>query len=312
MHKGGEAMLVAITGATGFLGQYIVRECLRQGWNVRAWTRSGRIPAGLDTTAVEWIAGDLSAEDRNDALLHQADVVIHAAFEKWKGSWFSPDLSAADNQRYLQSNLLHSLRLIDDARRSGVARFIFVSSAAVYGRILADRPLDETHPLWPSSPYGACKASIEAFIAGIAAIYDWPICAVRPPSIYGLAERPRESKFHEVVDRALKGLPIDDPKGAKQVHASDVAKAIKLLIHAPVGAIKGEAFNCYDRFISDDQVADLVQQITGQTVAISHRASPAKNIIDTRKIQSLGLKFGGEPLLEQTVRELIESIERKA
>lgn len=301
-------MLIALTGATGFLGQYIVRECLSHGWDIRAWTRSGRIPAGLDHEHVEWLAGDLSQADSSRSFLHEADVVVHAAFEKSSGAWYSKATTSDAFHEYLEHNLLGSIRLIDDARRAGVARCVVVSSAAVYGRILSDRPLDETHPLWPSSPYGACKASIDAFISGLAAAYEWPVCSVRPPSIYGLAECRRSSKFFEVVERTLKGEVVDHPTGAKQVHAADVAKAIALLIQAPVDAVKGEAFNCYDRFISDDQVVEIVQRLTGQRVNIPHRAPPPKNIIDTRKIRSLGMEFGGQSLLEQTVRELVDAV----
>lgn len=301
-------MLIAVTGATGFLGHYIVRECLSRGWNVRAWTRSGRIPAGLDLAEVEWFEGDLRRADTNASLLHGADVLVHTAFEKSKGKWFSEETTSNEFHDYLQTNLLGSLRLIDDARRAGVARCVYVSSAAVYGRILLDRPLNETHPLWPSSPYGACKASIEAFVSGLASGYDWPVCSVRPPSIYGLAEFPESSKFFDVVQRAMRGSSVSHPAGAKQVHAADVAKAIAMLINAPVEAVKGEAFNCYDRFISDDQVVEIVQRLTGQSANILQRAPSPKNIIDTSKIRSLGMEFGGQSLLEQTVRALVEAI----
>lgn len=308
MDRKGKTMLVAVTGATGFLGQYIVREFLSLGWNVRAWMRSGRIPAGLEFAQVEWYEGDLRRAETNAAFLHRADVLVHAAFEKSRGKWFSDETTSNEFHDYLQHNLLGSLRLIDDARRAGVARCVFVSSAAVYGKILLDRPLDETHPLWPSSPYGACKASIEAFISGLASGYDWPVCSVRPPSIYGLAELPESSKFFDVVQRAMRGSFVDHPTGAKQVHAADVAKAIALVIDAPRETVKGEAFNCYDRFISDDQVIEIVQQLTGQSVNILQRAPSPKNIIDTRKIRSLGMEFGGQSLLEQTVRALVDTI----
>lgn len=305
-------MLIAVTGATGFLGQYVVRECLSQGWNIRAWTRSGRVPAGLDVAAIEWLRGDLRGGAYNSELLHGADVLIHTAFEKSNGRWFSEEPSSIEFHDYLENNLLGSIRLIDDARRAGVARCVFVSSAAVYGKILSDRPLDETHPLWPSSQYGACKASIEAFISGLAATHDWPVCSVRPPSIYGLAEFPETSKFFDVVQQTMRGCWTDHPAGAKQVHAADVAKAISLLVKAPMEAVRGEAFNCYDRFVSDDQVAEIVQRLTGQSVNVRQRAPSPKHIIDTRKIRSLGMKFGGQSLLEQTVGELVTAIQNKS
>ena len=54
-----------------------------------------------------------------------------------------------------------TLRLIESARAAGVGRFVFISTCAVHEKILDDRPLDEAHPLWAMSHYGAHKAAIE-------------------------------------------------------------------------------------------------------------------------------------------------------
>ncbi len=61
-------------------------------------------------------------------------------------------------------NLLGTLELIEASIAAGVKRFIFVSTCAVHEKILDDRPLDEAHPLWPLTHYGAHKAAIEKFV----------------------------------------------------------------------------------------------------------------------------------------------------
>ena len=56
------------------------------------------------------------------------------------------------------------MQLFQAAFDAGIARFIHISTCAVHDVILDDRPLDETHPLWPKSHYGAHKAALEAFV----------------------------------------------------------------------------------------------------------------------------------------------------
>ena len=302
-------MLVAVTGASGFLGRYITDECLGLGYQVRAWSRSRSTGTTFAPSQIQWTTGSLGQPETFHELVKNADAVIHAAFAKHQGNWSTPHMEPGDYRSYLETNLLGTLQLIETARLAGVKRFINISSAAVYGRILSDRLLDETHPLWPSSSYGACKASIEAFVASIAQEYQWPVCSLRPPGIYGIASKIEESKFYGVVRRVLHDEVIDNPKGAKQVHASDVARAASLLLRLPELQIVGEAFNCFDRYISDDQVAEIAAQLTGRIANVDGRAAPNKHEIDTHKIRSLGMSFRGESLLRSTIKALIDSID---
>ena len=79
--------------------------------------------------------------------------------------------------------------------------------------------------------------------------------------------------------------------------------AAALLLTAP--NIAGEVYNCFDRYISDYEVATLAKQLTGSRSAVHGQQTSAKNQIVTDKLRGLGMTFGGQPLLEQTVRQLI-------
>ena len=88
---------------------------------------------------------------------------------------------------FLETNVVGSVRLMQAARTAGVSQFIFISTCAVHDVILGDRPLDETHPLWPKSHYGAHKAAIENFVHSFGlpgttngAQAGWDICSLRP------------------------------------------------------------------------------------------------------------------------------------
>src|SRR5262249_34954316 len=148
----------------------------------------------------------------------------------------SPDL-------FFGSNLTGSLQLFEAAFAGGVPRCIFISSCAVHDVILGDRPLDETHPLWPKSHYGAHTAALEAFVHSYGLGQSWPIWALRPTGIYGLAQPPSVSRWYDLVGQVVRGEPVASATGGKEVHAADVARAVELLLNADPKAIAGQAYN---------------------------------------------------------------------
>src|SRR6185312_5563186 len=133
---------------------------------------------------------------------------------------------------FVEKNVTGTLRLIEAARGAGVKRFIFISTCAVHDQILSDRPLDETHPLWPASHYGAHKAAIEAFVHSFGLGQGYPICALRPTGIYGLAHPAKASKWFDLIQSVARGQSVTVSRGGKEVHAADVARAVEILLTA--------------------------------------------------------------------------------
>jgi nucleoside-diphosphate-sugar epimerase len=301
-------MRIAITGATGFLGRYLVRHLAAAGHQLCCWYRPGSDRGGFEgqAEALEWLPGTLGDEAAGRALVRGADAVVHAAVQ-WEGPRNRGRGSHGEPSVFLGVNLTGSLQLFQAAFEAGVPRFVFVSTCAVHEVILDDRPLDETHPLWPSSHYGAHKAALEAFVHSYGLGQGWPICALRPTGIYGLAQPPQASRWYNLVGQVLRGERIDSPRGGKEVHALDVARAVELLLGADAGRIAGQSFNCCDRYVSEEQVARIARERTGSASAISDINRGPKHQIDTSKIRSLGMTFGGEELLRRTVEELIEA-----
>src|SRR5207302_10921611 len=125
-----------------------------------------------------------------------------------------------DLPRFVEMNVVGTIRLIEAARAAGVSRFVFISTCAVHEKILDDRPLDETHPLWPTSHYGAHKAAIEAFVHSYGLGAGYPICALRPTGIYGLAHPPRRSQWFDLVAAVARGEDVECRGGGKEVHAA--------------------------------------------------------------------------------------------
>lgn len=296
-------MKLAITGATGFLGRYIVSHLSSAGHPCRCWYRPESDRGGFEGQQIEWIAGDLGVPDSAAPLVTGCDAVIHAALYHPGGGFRGGEGDLLD---FVEKNVLGTLRLVEAARAAGVRRFIFISSCAVHDKILADRPLDETHPTWSSSHYGAHKAAIEQFVHSYGFGQGYDICALRPTGIYGVARPVEDSKWFDLVQAVAVGKPVECTHGGKEVHALDVARAAELLLTAP--GIAGESYNCCDRYISEFDVATLARDISGSTSRIIGEPKQPKNQIDTRKLRALGMKFGGEERLRETVKEMIGKV----
>ncbi len=304
-------MRVAITGATGFLGRYLVRHLAGAGHQTRCWYRPGSDRGGFEgrADAIEWLPGSLGDESAARQLVRGADAVVHAAVQ-WQGPRNRGSGSHGAPDVFFGVNLTGSLQLFLAAFEAGVSRFVFISTCAVHEVILGDRPLDEAHPLWPTGHYGAHKAALEAFVHSYGLGQGWPICALRPTGIYGLAHPPQASRWYDLVGRVLRGEPVATPKGGKEVHAADVARAVGLLLGADAKAVAGQAFNCYDRYIAEQEVAHIARELTGSAGEIADLNRGPKHQIETRKLRALGMTFGGEPLLRRTVEELVEAHRR--
>ena len=295
-------MRVALTGATGFIGHYIATHLADQGHQLRCWHRPSSKLEGFDHISdLEWIEGDLGDPDSGNRLVDGCDAVVHAALYR-PGMGFRG--AEGDPIEFVQKNVVGSLELIEAARRARVGRFIFISTCAVHERILDDRPLNEAHPLWPTSHYGAYKAAVEKFVHSYGLGHGYPICALRPTGVYGVARPIQNSKWCDLVSAVVRGDTVQCSRGGKEIHAADVAKATGVLLTAD--GIAGEAFNCYDRYISELDVATLAKELSGSTSEINGEPMQPKHQIVTDKIRALGMQFGGHELLKQTIAELVE------
>lgn len=300
-------MKIAVTGATGLLGRYVVKRLTARGHQCRCWRRPTSDLGGIDASrgAVIWIEGGLDRPGTESALVDGCDAVIHAALD-CPGPGFQVD--DGDLVRFVETNVVGTLRLIAAAKSARVGRFVFISSGAVHEKVLPDRPLDENHPSLPAGHYGAHKAAIEMFVRSHGYGKGYPICALRPTGIYGLAHPVSNSQWFDLVRDVSLGHDTTCTKGGKEVHAADVAKAAEILLNADPSKVAGEVFECYDRYIADHEVASIAKTLTGASGAI-HGFSPVpRTQIVTDKIRSLGMIFGGRPLLEETVKELVAAV----
>jgi nucleoside-diphosphate-sugar epimerase len=217
-------------------------------------------------------------------------------------------------QRNFERNVLGSLTLLEAARQARVEQFLFVSSVAVYHTILSDRPLDENHPTWPSSTYGAYKAAIEPHLLAYHQTYGMNTSSWRPAAIYGIDPKLDRSQWFKLIQTARQGGHIWTAQGGKITHVQDVADA---LMHA-IGdeSVAGQFYNLVDGYMYWQQAAEFAKELSSSNATIDDRkGSGPKNQFDTRKAIAFFERHGNSTALRrghdgvrQYVRELLDKL----
>jgi len=296
--------MVAVTGATGYVGRFIAAELVKQNVAIRALARPGSDRGGF-AFPMEWINGDLANSLAIADLVRGADAVIHLAYDHVPGSYRGGE--GDDLTGWLEVNLNGSLRLLTAARDAGVPQFIFLSSRAVFSRIEPGRILDETHATAPDSHYGAYKAAVEAFLHSFATVHGMQTCAIRATGVYGLTWPPERSKWWNIINAVLDGADVSSfTRGGTEVHGAAVARAVWLLLSQPELAL--DILHLSDLYVTEREIVRLVREITNVPGTLpSAPIAPPRNVLVSTHLARLGVELGGVPLLQKTVAEMLRA-----
>lgn len=210
---------VLVTGGTGFLGSWTVAELAARGWAIRCLDLQSR-PDNLDfvrpglSAGCQLMAGDV----RNAATIARhakgCDAIIHLAGLMTVDCARDPALGAT-------INVMGSVHMFEAARKAGIRRIAYASSAAVYG------PEDSAHPR-PMSFYGAWKLAVEGMARSYWLDYGLPSTGLRPWIVYGPGESSGVSAGPSIACRAAaegREAEIKFSGRAGFVHITDVARA---------------------------------------------------------------------------------------
>lgn len=298
-------MICALTGATGYVGRFIVRRLTAEGVAIRAWRRLSSDLTGLPTS-IEWIEGALGDEDAAQALVAGADMLVHAALEHLPGRYRGGE--GDDPERFWQLNVDGSAMLLKAAREAGVRRAVVLSSRAVFGKAATGFLADDDKPS-PDTHYGAAKKELETFVKKFSE--GWPVAALRPTGIYGIVEPTERSKWYSLVRAALNGTPVPARAGS-EVHGDDVSQATWMLLQAKPEAVAGRTFNCSDIIVSHREIVARVHAIAGVSGPLPQEGEVPRGLLKTDALEELGMTFGGKARFEETVRELVAAVQGAA
>lgn len=226
---------VLVTGGAGFIGSHVVEAVLHAGDRVRVVDdlSSGSLDNLTDCVDdVEVLVGDVRDADLVARALRGSDAVVHLA------AVVSVDRSFKEPELVHEVNVSGSLTTLLAARRSGVGRFVFASSASVYGDA-EDVPVAEESPLRPLSPYAVGKAAVEGYGRALATAQGPSVAALRFFNVYGPRQDPA-SDYAGVIARfldcAAQGQPYtvygDGGQTRDFVYVGDVAQAAVLALNA--------------------------------------------------------------------------------
>ena len=190
--------IIAITGATGFVGGNLMKLAVECGWHVRALTRSPQAPQD----GVTWIAGALDQPDSLSRLVKGSSAIIHVA-----GVVNTPDRAG-----FVAGNIDGTRALVTAAQQAGIKRFIHVSSLSAREPGLSN--------------YGWSKAEGETAVTTSA--LDWTI--IRPPAIYG----PGDREMLDLYKMAKRGfVPLPPTRRLSLIEVSDLARLLLILLDHP-------------------------------------------------------------------------------
>ena len=247
-------MKILVTGASGFIGSFIVEEALRQGYETWAAMRKSSSKQFLTDERIHFIELNLSSQEDLERQLkgHEFDYVVHAA-------GVTKCLNKADFHRINTEGTKNLVEALLEVKMP-LKRFVFVSSLSVFGAIKEKLPYDEIRESdtpQPNTAYGKSKLEAEQYLAST----TLPYIILRPTGVYG----PKEKDYF-IMAKSIK-QHTDFAVGYQRqditfVYVTDVVQAVFLALE------KGE--NGRKFFLSDGEVyqsttfSDLIHEALGR------------------------------------------------
>jgi UDP-glucose 4-epimerase len=307
-------MTILVTGGAGYIGSHAVRLLCEAGYKV--WVLDNLSTGHRQAVHSEvlsqgrFIQGAISESEKIEALVREQKIeaVLHFAAHIEVGE------SVQNPEKYYTNNFSSAVKLIQAALNGGLRKFVFSSTAAVYGNPIRV-PIDEEHPLAPLSPYGKSKAMVESALAdfahshglGYAVLRYFNVAGAHPDASIGEDHQPESHLIPRILQAALKeGLTLSvygndypTPDGTcvrDYVHVLDLARAHLLALEA-IQPASGKTFNIGSQSgFSVLEVVEVCKKVTGldiPTVIHGRRAGDASTLVASRtKIQT---QLGWQP-----------------
>jgi nucleoside-diphosphate-sugar epimerase len=214
----GRPALIALTGATGFIGRHLLKDLSRRGYRLRVLLRR---PTVLPAACTSAVIGDLRQPQNMAAALEGVDAVIHSA-------GLAHAMSGLPEDDYRSLNVDATVMLARAAQRAGVKRFVFLSSIAAQSGPDAAVTLTEEREPQPIEPYGRSKLAAEQGLAQLD--LDW--VALRLVLVYGLGVKGNMARLMQLARSPLP-LPLGRLDARRSILSLDsLANAVATVLGA--------------------------------------------------------------------------------
>ncbi len=245
--------MIAVTGASGFLGHNLIPLLLECGHEVRVLTRSTDPDPFLLKSGVEIIRGDTRDDRAVKRLLANCDAVIHAAghFRFW-----------GQAEEFHSTNVIGTQNILEAAHRANVRRFVHISTVVVVGAPKSGTIITEDYPCEPLDDYQRSKLAGEAAVKKYFTDHQLPTIILRPGAFYGPYGRYAWNRlFFE--DPHIHHLPIQIQGGQLltfPIYLPDLARVIE---SALTRGTPGEIYNVCGPSMPHHEVNEVISRLIG-------------------------------------------------
>ena len=302
--------MILVVGGAGYIGSHMVKLLLAQGREV---CTLDNLSTGFRDAVLggEFHQIDLADASAVDSLLasHRFDAVMHFASSIVVGE------SVKDPAKYYRNNVVNTLNLLEAMVRHKVGRFIFSSTAAIFGEPQRV-PIDEDHPKQPVNPYGASKWMIERVLADFGHAYGLKSVCLRYFNACGADPEGRIGERHDPETHLIPlllqvasgrrpnisvfGRDYPTPDGTcirDYIHIEDLCTAHLLAVDHLVAGGDSRAFNLGNGTgFSVQQVLETVRRVTGHPIPVNdgprREGDPARLVADSARVRQA---FGWTP-----------------
>ena len=259
-------MKVLVTGGAGFIGSHLMRKLLAEGAeavaldNLSFGRRENLLPE------MELVEADVLGDELDQVVAAgHFDAIVHLAGQTLVGT--SIEYPATDAEQ----NILATIRVLEAARKNGVSRVIFSSTAASYGDVLeSELPIKEAHKLSPMSFYGLSKVTVEQYLELYHRIFGLDYVVLRFANVYG--ERQGDGGEGGVISIFTKSIAAgneitifgDGEQTRDFVYAGDIAAGLWAALHT---ATPNAAYNLSTQTeTSLRELVNILSNIAGRRI----------------------------------------------
>jgi nucleoside-diphosphate-sugar epimerase len=282
-------MNIALTGITGMVGSHLIKQIAQESdHNIRALIREGSVVEHLKTFEdVDFIIGGLEDRESLAKLVKDAEVLVHLAH-------FPGPVQSFDE--LIKVNVNGSFDLLEEAKKAKVKQVIFMSSCTVFGEILPSvdeqHPLDESHPVWPSSLYGSIKSSIEGFCHYYHKSRAFDLTILRPVTVYGVRPQLDKSEWFQTIDFLATNYNVDVKGSTKYVSVKSVVQAIQKVMGNAEAS--GKTYHLIDGHIHNMDLGKLIVDAIDSFGEVEGVMGEDGVPMSSQAARDLGVEFAGK------------------